>query len=86
MYLRGDKKCDRQRAPGDHDPAVGNARVWVTIEHEHNGLRVAAGHALGGLMDMRAGRVRRAADTTLPSFEKVFHGSTTGHTVLDRRL
>ena len=61
MYLRGDKKGDRQPAPGgvpgDHDPAVGDARVWVTIEHEHDGLRVAAPHVLGRLTDMLAGRV-----------------------------
>jgi pimeloyl-ACP methyl ester carboxylesterase len=36
--------------------AVGNTRVWVTNEYEHDGLRVAEGRVLARLMDMAAGR------------------------------
>ncbi|MDT5027859.1 MAG: proline iminopeptidase [Micromonosporaceae bacterium] len=36
---------------------VGNTRVWVTNEFEHNGLRAAGERVLGRLMDMAAGRV-----------------------------
>jgi pimeloyl-ACP methyl ester carboxylesterase len=36
--------------------AMGNTRVWVTNEYEHDGLRVSAGRVLGRLMDMTAGR------------------------------
>jgi pimeloyl-ACP methyl ester carboxylesterase len=36
---------------------VGNTRVWVTNEYEHDGLRVAAGRVLARLLDMAAGRV-----------------------------
>jgi pimeloyl-ACP methyl ester carboxylesterase len=36
--------------------AVGNTRVWVTNEYEHDGLRVSDGRVLGRLMDMTAGR------------------------------
>lgn len=36
--------------------AVGNTRVWVTNEFEHDGLRTGAGAVLGHLMDMAAGR------------------------------
>ncbi|WP_433719013.1 alpha/beta fold hydrolase [Actinoplanes sp. CA-051413] len=36
--------------------AVGNTRVWVTSEYEHNGLRVAGDHILDHLMGMAAGR------------------------------
>jgi hypothetical protein len=34
---------------------VGNTRVWVTNEFEHDGLR-ASGRVLERLMDMAAGR------------------------------
>jgi pimeloyl-ACP methyl ester carboxylesterase len=36
--------------------AMGNTRVWVTNEYEHNGLRVAGDHILDHLMAMAAGR------------------------------
>jgi pimeloyl-ACP methyl ester carboxylesterase len=36
--------------------AVGNSRVWVTNEYEHDGLRVAGERVFGRLMDMAAGR------------------------------
>lgn len=36
---------------------VRGARVWLTNEYEHNGLRVDGGRILGRLMDMAAGRV-----------------------------
>jgi hypothetical protein len=35
---------------------MGNTRVWVTDEYEHNGLRVAGDRILGHLMDLAAGR------------------------------
>jgi len=37
--------------------AMGNTRVWVTNEYEHNGLRLAGDHILDRLMGMAAGRV-----------------------------
>jgi hypothetical protein len=36
---------------------VGNVRVWVTNEYEHDGIRADGPRVLGRLMDMRAGRV-----------------------------
>jgi pimeloyl-ACP methyl ester carboxylesterase len=36
--------------------AVGNSRVWVTNEFEHNGVGVDGARVLGRLMDMAAGR------------------------------
>ncbi|GAA3343541.1 alpha/beta fold hydrolase [Amorphoplanes nipponensis] len=36
--------------------AMGNTRVWITDEYEHDGLRVAGDRVLGRLMDMAAGR------------------------------
>jgi pimeloyl-ACP methyl ester carboxylesterase len=36
--------------------AMGNTRVWVTNEYEHDGLRVAGDHILDRLMGMAAGR------------------------------
>jgi pimeloyl-ACP methyl ester carboxylesterase len=35
--------------------AVGNTRIWVTNEYEHDGLRVSDGRVLARLMDMAAG-------------------------------
>ena len=35
---------------------VGNLRVWVTNEFEHNGLRASQGRVLARLMDMANGR------------------------------
>jgi pimeloyl-ACP methyl ester carboxylesterase len=35
--------------------AMGNTRVWVTNEYEHNGLRLAGDRILGRLMDMAHG-------------------------------
>lgn len=35
---------------------LGNLRVWVTNEYEHNGLRASQGRVLARLMDMAAGR------------------------------
>lgn len=35
---------------------VGNVRVWLTNEHEHDGLRTSGAKVLGHLMDMAAGR------------------------------
>jgi len=35
---------------------LGNTRVWVTNEYEHNGLRLAGDHILDRLMGMAAGR------------------------------
>jgi hypothetical protein len=37
--------------------AMGNTRVWVTNEYEHNGLRVAGDVILDRLMGMAAGRL-----------------------------
>jgi pimeloyl-ACP methyl ester carboxylesterase len=37
--------------------AVGNTRVWVTNEYEHNGLRAHGDRVLGRLMDLAAGRI-----------------------------
>jgi pimeloyl-ACP methyl ester carboxylesterase len=37
--------------------AVGNTRVWVTNEYEHDGLRVSGGRVLARLLDMGAGRI-----------------------------
>lgn len=36
--------------------SVGNLRVWVTNEHEHDGLRTSGESVLSRLMDMAAGR------------------------------
>jgi pimeloyl-ACP methyl ester carboxylesterase len=36
--------------------AMGNARIWVTNEYEHDGVRVSTGQVLKRLMDMAAGR------------------------------
>jgi len=35
---------------------VGNTRIWVTNEYEHDGLRVSDGRVLARLVDMAAGR------------------------------
>jgi hypothetical protein len=49
MYVDADLQVATARA-------VGNTRIWVTNEYEHNGLRADGGHVLGRLMDMAAGR------------------------------
>jgi pimeloyl-ACP methyl ester carboxylesterase len=49
MYVDADLQLETARS-------VGNTRVWVTNEYEHNGLRVGGEHVLGRLMDMVAGR------------------------------
>jgi pimeloyl-ACP methyl ester carboxylesterase len=49
MYVDADLQLQTARA-------VGNTRVWVTNEYEHNGLRANGEHVLGRLMDMAAGR------------------------------
>jgi pimeloyl-ACP methyl ester carboxylesterase len=49
MYVDADLQVETARA-------VGNTRIWVTNEYEHNGLRADGGRILGRLMDMAAGR------------------------------
>ncbi len=49
MYVDADLQTETARA-------VGNTRVWVTNEYEHNGLRADGRRILGRLMDMAAGR------------------------------
>jgi pimeloyl-ACP methyl ester carboxylesterase len=49
MYVDADLSLQTARA-------IGNTRVWVTNEYEHNGLRADGGRILGRLMDMVAGR------------------------------
>ncbi len=49
MYVDADLQVQTARA-------MGNTRVWITNEYEHNGLRAAGEHILGRLMDMVAGR------------------------------
>ncbi len=49
MYVDADLQLETARA-------MGNTRVWVTNEYEHDGLRRAGEHILGRLMDMAAGR------------------------------
>jgi pimeloyl-ACP methyl ester carboxylesterase len=49
MYVDADLQVETARA-------VGNARIWVTNEYEHDGVRVSAGRVLERLMDMAAGR------------------------------
>ncbi|WP_338090759.1 alpha/beta fold hydrolase [Planosporangium thailandense] len=49
MYVDADLQVQTARS-------VGNTRVWVTNEYEHNGLRAGGEHVLGRLMDMVAGR------------------------------
>ncbi len=49
MYVDADLQTETARA-------VGNTRVWVTNEYEHNGLRAAGEPVLRRLMDMVAGR------------------------------
>jgi pimeloyl-ACP methyl ester carboxylesterase len=49
MYVDAGLQLDTARR-------VGNVRTWVTNEHEHDGLRVAAPAVLGRLREMRAGR------------------------------
>jgi pimeloyl-ACP methyl ester carboxylesterase len=48
MYVDADLQLQTARA-------VGNTRVWVTNEFEHDGLRVAGERVLGRLMDLAAG-------------------------------
>lgn len=48
MYVDADLQLDTARV-------VGNTRVCVTNEYEHDGLRVAGERVLGRLMDMAAG-------------------------------
>ena len=49
MYVDADLQLETARA-------VGNTRVWVTSEYEHNGLRAAGDKILDHLMSMAAGR------------------------------
>lgn len=49
MYVDADLQVQTARR-------VGAARIWVTNEYEHDGVRVSAGRVLGRLMDMAAGR------------------------------
>jgi pimeloyl-ACP methyl ester carboxylesterase len=49
MYVDADLQLQTARS-------VGNTRVWVTNEYEHNGLRAGGEHILGRLMDLAAGR------------------------------
>ena len=49
MYVDADLQAEAARA-------VGNTRIWVTNEYEHNGLRADGGPILRRLMDMVAGR------------------------------
>jgi pimeloyl-ACP methyl ester carboxylesterase len=49
MYVDADLQLGTARA-------MGNTRVWVTNEYEHNGLRAGGDHILGHLMDLAAGR------------------------------
>jgi hypothetical protein len=49
MYVDVDLQLQTARS-------VGNTRVWVTNEYEHNGLRADGEHILGRLIDMVAGR------------------------------
>lgn len=49
MYVDADLQIETARA-------VGNTRVWVTNEYEHNGLRADGEPILRRLMDMAAGR------------------------------
>jgi pimeloyl-ACP methyl ester carboxylesterase len=49
MYVDAELQAETARA-------VGNTRIWVTNEYEHNGLRADGGHVLARLMDMAAGR------------------------------
>jgi pimeloyl-ACP methyl ester carboxylesterase len=37
--------------------ALGNTRIWVTNEHQHNGLRADGAQVLGRLLDLAAGRI-----------------------------
>jgi pimeloyl-ACP methyl ester carboxylesterase len=48
MYVDADLQLETART-------VGNTRVWVTNEYEHNGLRQAGDHILDRLMSMAAG-------------------------------
>lgn len=48
MYVDADLQLETARA-------IGNSRVWVTNEYEHDGLRVDGERVLGRLMDMAAG-------------------------------
>jgi pimeloyl-ACP methyl ester carboxylesterase len=50
MYVDADLQVETARA-------VGNTRIWVTNEYEHDGVRVSAGRVLARLMDMAAGRL-----------------------------
>lgn len=49
MYVDTDLQVQTARA-------VGNTRIWVTNEYEHDGLRRSAGAVLERLMDLAAGR------------------------------
>ena len=49
MYVDADLQLQTARS-------VGNTRVWVTNEFQHNGLRADGERVLGRLMDMVAGR------------------------------
>jgi pimeloyl-ACP methyl ester carboxylesterase len=48
MYVAADLQVQTAQA-------LGNARIWVTNEYEHDGLRVAESRVLARLMDMAAG-------------------------------
>jgi hypothetical protein len=50
MYVDADLQLETARA-------MGNTRVWVTNEYEHNGLRAAGDLILDRLMGMAAGRL-----------------------------
>ncbi|MEV4617306.1 alpha/beta fold hydrolase [Asanoa sp. NPDC049573] len=50
MYVDADLSLETARA-------VGNTRVWVTNEYEHDGSAASRGRVLARLMDMAAGRI-----------------------------
>ena len=50
MYVDADLSLETART-------VGNTRVWVTNEYEHDGSAVSRGRVLARLMDMAAGRI-----------------------------
>ena len=43
--------------PQPADRRMGNIRIWVTNEFEHNGLRESGSHLLGRMLDMLHGEV-----------------------------